>query len=128
MPELQDKGAKMAIVLDEFGGTAGLATFEDLIEEIVGEIRDEHEAHEPAEFQRLADGSVRVWGGVSVREANQRLRLELPSDLSDTVGGYVFGSPAPGSPARRRSARGWRAIAGRAHARPAGGVCRIPAG
>lgn len=100
IPELRDKGAKMAIVLDEFGGTAGLATFEDLIEEIVGEIRDEHEAHEPAEFQRLADGSVRVWGGVSVREANQRLRLELPSDLSDTVGGYVFGSlhrvPRPG--------------------------------
>ena len=100
IPELQDKGAKMAIVLDEFGGTAGLATFEDLIEEIVGEIRDEHEAHEPAEFQRLADGSVRIWGGVSVREANQQLRLELPSDLSDTVGGYVFGSlhrvPRPG--------------------------------
>lgn len=92
IPELQGKDAKMAIVLDEFGGTAGLATFEDLIEEIVGEIRDEHEAHEPAEFQRLPDGSVRVWGGVSVREANQRLRLELPSDLSDTVGGYVFGS------------------------------------
>ena len=100
IPELQDKGAKMAIVLDEFGGTAGLATFEDLIEEIVGEIRDEHEAHEPAEFQRLADGSVRVWGGVSVREANQRLRLELPSDAADTIGGYVFGSlhrvPRPG--------------------------------
>lgn len=100
IPELRDKGAKMAIVLDEFGGTAGLATFEDLIEEIVGEIRDEHEAHEPAEFQRLADGSVRVWGGVSVREANQRLAMELPSDLSDTVGGYVFGSlhrvPRPG--------------------------------
>ena len=100
IPELQDKDAKMAIVLDEFGGTAGLATFEDLIEEIVGEIRDEHEAHEPADFQRLADGSVRVWGGVSVRDANQRLELELPSDLSDTVGGYVFGSlhrvPRPG--------------------------------
>ena len=100
IPELRDKGAKMAIVLDEFGGTAGLATFEDLIEEIVGEIRDEHEAHEPAEFQRLADGSVRVWGGVSVREANQRLEMELPSDPFDTVGGYVFGSlrriPRPG--------------------------------
>ena len=100
IPELRDKGAKMVIVLDEFGGTAGLATFEDLIEEIVGEIRDEHEAHEPAAFQRLADGSVRVWGGVSVREANQRLELELPSDPFDTVGGYVFGRlhrvPRPG--------------------------------
>lgn len=100
IPELQDRGAKMVIVLDEFGGTAGLATFEDLIEEILGEIRDEHEAHEPEEFQPLADGSVRVWGGVSVREANQRLGLELPFDQFDTVGGYVFGSlhrvPRPG--------------------------------
>jgi len=100
IPELRDKGAKMVIVLDEFGGTAGLATFEDLIEEIVGEIRDEHEAHEPAEFQLLADGCVRVWGGVSVREANQRLKLDLPSDRFDTIGGFVFGSlhrvPRPG--------------------------------
>ena len=92
IPELQDQGAKMVIVLDEFGGTAGLATFEDLIEEIVGEIRDEHEAHEPSAFQLLADGSTRVWGGVSVRDANQRLGLELPSEPFDTVGGYVFGS------------------------------------
>lgn len=92
IPELRDKGAKMVIVLDEFGGTAGLATFEDLIEEIVGEIRDEHEAHEPADFQLLADGSVRIWGGVSLRDANQRLRLELPFDQFDTVGGFVFGS------------------------------------
>ena len=92
IPELRDKGAKMVIVLDEFGGTAGLATFEDLIEEIVGEIRDEHEAHEPADFHLPGDGSVRVWGGVSVRDANQRLRLEIPSDQFDTVGGYVFGS------------------------------------
>lgn len=92
IPELRDKSAKMVIVLDKFGGTAGLATFEDLIEEIVGEIRDEHEAHEPVDFQLLADGSVRVWGGVSVREANQRLRLELPFDQFDTVGGFVFGS------------------------------------
>ncbi len=92
IPELRDKGAKMVIVLDEFGGTAGLATFEDLIEEIVGEIRDEHEAHEPTDFQRLPGGDVRVWGGVSVREANQRLKLGLPIDRFDTVGGFVFGS------------------------------------
>ncbi len=92
IPELQDKGSKMVIVLDEFGGTAGLATFEDLIEEIVGEIRDEHESHEPADFQHLANGSTRVWGGVSVRDANQRLGLKLPSDPFDTVGGFVFGS------------------------------------
>ena len=92
IPELQGKSAKMVIVLDEFGGTAGLATFEDLIEEIVGEIRDEHEVHEPADFQLLANGSTRVWGGVSVRDANQRLGLDLPSDPFDTVGGYVFGA------------------------------------
>ncbi len=92
IPELRAKGAKMVIVLDEFGGTAGLATFEDLIEEIVGEIRDEHEAHEPAAFHPMGGGSVRVWGGVSLRDANQRLELELPSERFDTVGGFVFGS------------------------------------
>ena len=92
IPELRDRGARMVIVLDEFGGTAGLATFEDLIEEIVGEIRDEHEAHEPVDFQLLGDGSVRVWGGASVRDANQRLELALPVDRFDTVGGFVFGS------------------------------------
>lgn len=91
IPELRSQRMKMAIIVDEFGGTAGLATLEDLIEEIVGEIQDEHEGDEPEDFRRVDEGEVRIWGGVSVREVNERLGLELPEDQHDTVGGHVFG-------------------------------------
>jgi putative hemolysin len=82
----------MVIVLDEFGGTAGLATLEDLIEEIVGEIQDEHEENEPPDFREGDGGVVRIWGGVPLRDVNERLELELPEDEFDTIGGFVFGS------------------------------------
>ncbi|SVA96117.1 uncharacterized protein METZ01_LOCUS148971, partial [marine metagenome] len=78
IPEMRTQRAKMVIVIDEFGGTAGLVTLEDLIEEIVGEIQDEHEADEPVSFEDLSDNRVRIWGGVAVREVNDRLGLELP--------------------------------------------------
>jgi CBS domain containing-hemolysin-like protein len=81
----------LAFVLDEFGGTAGLVTLEDLIEEIIGEIQDEHEADEPVDFQSLEAGGVRIWGGVALREVNERLGLELPEDQHDTLGGLLFG-------------------------------------
>ncbi len=91
IPEMRKHRNKMVIVVDEFGGTAGLVTLEDLIEEIVGEIQDEHEGEEPLDFLRLESGGLRVWGGVPVREVNQRLGLELPEDPHDTIAGYVFG-------------------------------------
>jgi CBS domain containing-hemolysin-like protein len=91
IPELRQQRAKMAIVVDEFGGTAGLVTLEDLIEEIVGEIQDEHEEDEPLDFFPLEDGSIRVWCGVSLRDVNARLPLTLPEDRHDTLGGYLFG-------------------------------------
>jgi putative hemolysin len=90
--EMRRRRTKMAIVVDEFGGTAGLATLEDLLEEIVGEIQDEHEADEPVSFQDVGGGVTRIWGGVSLREVNQELDLDLPEDRFDTVGGFVFGS------------------------------------
>ena len=90
--EMREKRSKMVIVVDEFGGTAGLATLEDLIEEIVGEIQDEHEEDEPIAFQKVGRGATRIWGAVSLREVNDRLDLGLPEDQFDTVGGYVFGS------------------------------------
>jgi CBS domain containing-hemolysin-like protein len=91
IPELRKQRAKMAIVVDEFGGTAGLVTLEDLIEEIVGEIQDEHEENEPDDFFPLADGSVRVWCGASVRDVNDGLGLELSEEAHDTLGGFLFG-------------------------------------
>jgi CBS domain containing-hemolysin-like protein len=90
--EMRRRRTKMVIVVDEFGGTAGLTTLEDLIEEIVGEIQDEHEADEPVSFQDVGNGVTRIWGGVPLREVNQELSLELPEDQFDTVGGFVFGS------------------------------------
>lgn len=90
--EMRRTRTNMVIVVDEFGGTAGLVTLEDLIEEIVGEIQDEHEEDEPTPFQELDGGVVRIWGGVTLREVNERLDLSLPEDEFDTVGGYVFGS------------------------------------
>ncbi len=91
IPEMRLQRTKMAIVIDEFGGTAGLVTLEDLIEEIVGEIQDEHEEDEPLNFEELDDGTVRIWGGVAVREVNDQLDLSVSEEPHDTIGGYVFG-------------------------------------
>jgi putative hemolysin len=88
--EMRTDRVKMVIVLDEFGGTSGLVTLEDLLEEIVGEIQDEHEDDEPQDFQILDSGEVKVWGGVSLREVGERLDLDLPDDIYDTLGGLIF--------------------------------------
>jgi magnesium and cobalt transporter len=94
IPEMRQQRTKMAIVIDEFGGTAGLVTLEDLIEEIIGEIQDEHEADEPVDFQALIGGRMRVWGGTTLRTASERLGLE-PSEEEvesfDTLAGFVLG-------------------------------------
>ncbi|MCW2922609.1 MAG: hypothetical protein JWM98_13 [Thermoleophilia bacterium] len=80
----------MALVIDEYGSLAGIATLEDLIEEIVGEIDDEHDRPERP-LERISDGHIRVDGKFSVEELNERFGLELPSDDYHTVGGVVFG-------------------------------------
>ena len=94
IPEMRQQRTKMAIVVDEFGGTAGLVTLEDLIEEIIGEIQDEHEADEPVDFQVLFGGRLRVWGGTTVRAASDRLGLQPTEEEEegyDTLAGFVFG-------------------------------------
>lgn len=99
IPEMRERRIKMAIVLDEFGGTAGLVTFEDLVEEIVGEIRDEHE-HGSEAYERLGPHEVLVNGDASLSDLADHLRLPLPVDEYDSVGGFVFGQlgrlPRPG--------------------------------
>jgi CBS domain containing-hemolysin-like protein len=80
----------IAIVLDEFGGTAGLATLEDLLEEIVGEVNDPFDENPPG-FQTLPDGSVLIDGLTLIDDVNEQLGLELSESYYDTIGGYVMG-------------------------------------
>jgi CBS domain containing-hemolysin-like protein len=79
----------MAVVVDEYGDTAGLITMEDLLEEIVGEITDEYDVEEP-EIERLSETVVRVPGGTNIDDLNEILDAELPDDEWDTVGGLVL--------------------------------------
>jgi CBS domain containing-hemolysin-like protein len=89
--EMRKERVKMVIVVDEFGGTAGLVTLEDLLEEIVGEIQDEHEEDEPEFFTDLDSGGILVLGSVPLREACERLGFAMPAGDFDTVAGFVFG-------------------------------------
>jgi CBS domain containing-hemolysin-like protein len=89
MREMQDQKFHMAIVIDEYGGTAGLVTLEDLIEELVGEIVDEYDVEDPP-IEPLANGEYRVNARMPVDEVNEFLHARLPAGDWDTVGGLVF--------------------------------------
>jgi len=78
----------IAVVLDEFGGTAGLLTLEDILEEIVGDIQDEYDA-EPEAFRLLDDGTALASGGMAIIDFNERFEAQLPTDRGDTLAGLV---------------------------------------
>ena len=80
----------VAIVLDEYGGTAGMITLEDIVEEIAGELPDQFDTHEP-EVVRLEDGGWKVSGLVTIEDVNEALDLDLQDEHYDTIGGYVMG-------------------------------------
>ena len=88
--EMQQQRIHMAIVVDEYGGTAGLVTIEDLIEEIVGEIVDEYDQEEPL-VEPIDENTMRVDAKMPIDEVNELFGVELPDDEWDTVGGLVFG-------------------------------------
>ena len=88
--EMQQQRIHMAIVVDEYGGTAGLVTIEDLIEEIVGEIVDEYAQEEPL-VEPIDERTMRVDAKMPIDEVNELLDAQLPHDEWDTVGGLVFG-------------------------------------
>ena len=87
--ELRKEKIHMAIVLDEYGGTAGVVTIEDLIEEIVGDIQDEFDREEK-NIETLSDGSMLVDARTSIYDINEILNLDLPDDEYDTISGLVF--------------------------------------
>ncbi len=90
LQQFRDQRRHIAIVMDEFGGTAGLVTLEDLMEEIVGEVSDPFD-DEPPEFQKQSDGSVVLDGLLAIEEVNREMGLSLSDENYDTIAGFMLG-------------------------------------
>ena len=91
LQKMRTTGGHLAVVVDEYGGTAGLVTLEDLVEELVGEIVDEFDHPEPMMLDR-ADGEPLLHGRMPVDQLNSLVGADLPDDDWDTVGGLIFGT------------------------------------
>jgi CBS domain containing-hemolysin-like protein len=90
LSDFRSKKVHIAVVLDEYGGTAGLITIEDVLEELVGEISDEHEPIEPATFRRVSEHVAEADARSYIDELNRLMGLNLPEDAGyDTLGGFV---------------------------------------
>jgi putative hemolysin len=89
LQELQQRRVHMSVVVDEYGGTAGLVTIEDLLEEIVGEIQDEYDSEEPT-FKAINSHEYLFDARVALDEVNKLLGVDLPSEGGDTLGGFIY--------------------------------------
>lgn len=90
LKELQQRKVHMAIVVDEYGGTAGLVTIEDIIEEIIGDIQDEYDLYEEDEYEQTGENEYIVDAGIDLDDFNDLLDLNLPTEDSDTLGGFIY--------------------------------------
>ncbi|MEO7717903.1 MAG: hemolysin family protein [Capsulimonas sp.] len=90
LEEFRRSNIQLAVVQDEYGGTAGLVTIEDLLEELVGEIKDEYDVEVPM-VRRVEDGASILDGRMALDDVNEEFNLEIPTDDFDTLGGFVFG-------------------------------------
>jgi CBS domain containing-hemolysin-like protein len=88
--DFQQERQQLAIVVDEYGGTSGLVTLEDILEEIVGEIQDELDPREPPDCQELSPGLYRLQGRAPLEVIEEIFRIEVAEDDMDTIGGLVF--------------------------------------
>jgi putative hemolysin len=89
LSEMRRAGHHIAVVVDEYGGTAGIVTLEDLIEELIGDIRDEYDAEDP-EARRLQGGDVEVDGLLNLEDFEEKTGVELPEGPYETVAGYIM--------------------------------------
>jgi CBS domain containing-hemolysin-like protein len=87
--EMQARRVHLAVVVDEYGGTAGLVTIEDILEEIVGEIQDEYDVEE-VQIQRVSENEVIVDALMTLDDINDQLSMTLEAEDVDTLGGYVY--------------------------------------
>ncbi|MDD2958989.1 MAG: hemolysin family protein [Lachnospiraceae bacterium] len=91
MVEMREKSISLTIVLDEYGAAIGMITLEDLLEELVGEIRDEYDEDEKDLIQKINDREYLIEGSVKLDDINDALGLSLESDDYDSIGGYIIG-------------------------------------
>lgn len=88
--EMQNKKIHLAVVADEYGGTAGIVTMEDLIEEVMGEIQDEYDIEEEPEIKELTENVTRIEGSASLEDVAKTLDIDMPVEEYDTLGGFLI--------------------------------------
>ena len=90
LQDMQASRVQMVLVVDEYGGTAGLVTLEDIVEEIVGEIQDEYDLAEEMPYHELPDGSFRFNGGIDLDDVNELTGARLSKEAGETLGGLIY--------------------------------------
>jgi putative hemolysin len=89
--ELRQNKVHMAIVIDEYGGTSGIVTMEDLLEEIVGSILDEYDEEEKVEYEKLDENTYMFDGTISLDKVEDIMNIKLPTEKYETLSGYIIG-------------------------------------
>ncbi len=100
LTEMQSRGVHMVLVVDEYGGVAGVVTLEDIVEEIVGEIRDEYDQGEESLYEQIDENTYLILGRATIDEFNFITNGSLSDEYADTLGGFIYGQlgrvPQPG--------------------------------